>query len=226
MKKRVLIAEDDATLRAGLERSLAFHGYVVVSVENGPEALARLRDGGLAAAILDIGLPLCDGLEVLRTARADGISIPVLLLTARDQPNDRVLGLDSGADDYLVKPFHLTELLARLRALLRRSADTIGQLNAGRLSLDTEARCLVGSDGPVPLTPSEFELLALFLRRAGKVLSREQLETVLTAQARTVGSNTLDVHIHRLRRKLGPTCIHTVHGVGYRFDPADEGGVT
>ncbi|MHB1855769.1 MAG: response regulator transcription factor [Acidimicrobiales bacterium] len=221
---RILIAEDDAGLRSVLERGLRENGYAVDAVADGNMALAHLRTYDYGAVVLDWRMPGASGLEVVQQARARGLATPILMLTARDTTSDRVSGLDTGADDYLIKPFDFSELLARLRALLRRPTETRGPvLTCGDVSLDPathEAR--IGSD-LVVLTSTEFAILELLLRRAPAVADRRMIAVqVWDEEAAAVGSNTIDVHLARLRSKLsgGGTRIETVRGVGYRIVPA------
>ena len=221
---RILVAEDDAGLRSVLERGLRESGYAVDAVADGNLALAYLRTYEYGVVVLDWRMPGASGLEVVQQARARGLTTPILMLTARDTTSDRVSGLDAGADDYLVKPFEFPELLARLRALLRRPTETRGPLLAcGDVSLDPathEAR--IGSE-PVVLTATEFAILELLLRRAPAVVDRRMIAVqVWDEEAAAVGSNTIDVHLARLRSKLsgGGTRIETVRGVGYRIVPS------
>ena len=213
---RLLLVEDDPLLGDGLEAGLAQAGFEVDWVRDGVAALHAVDAGGYAAVILDLGLPRLAGFEVLRQIRARGQRLPVLILTARDAVEDRVRGLDAGADDYLVKPADLDELAARLRALIRRSKGVADPtLRIGALELDPAARKVLHAGDPVTLKPREFALLHELMLNAGRVLTREQLETRLYRWGNEVGSNAVEVHVHRLRRKLAPDLIHTVRGVGY-----------
>ncbi len=221
VKKSLLVVEDDETLRKGLEYSLSLHGYRVDVCADGRLALERVASVEYAAVVLDLGLPGMDGLEVLRQLRAQGKPWPCLILTARDTPEDCVGGLDAGADDYLVKPFHLAELLARLRALLRRVPETKERIVRGGIALEPLAGLAYLQGQEISLTAAESALLALFLRRAQSVIPRAALEAVLPSRAQGA-SNSLDVLVHRLRKKLGSQCIQTVHGVGYRLAPPDD----
>jgi two-component system, OmpR family, response regulator MprA len=216
---RVLVVDDEPAVRQAVRRALSFEGYDVRLASEGSEALEVLASEHVDAVVLDVLMPRLDGLEVCRRLRASGNETPVLLLTARSRVTERVAGLDAGADDYLVKPFALQELLARLRALLRRRPDDGGVLRFDDLSLDLDRREVRRGDRVVELTPTEFMLLELFLRHPRRVLSREvALERVWGYQAPTT-SNSLDVYVGYLRRKLEaddePRLIHTVRGVGY-----------
>ena len=218
---RILLVEDDELLGDGLRAGLAQSGFEVDWVRDGVAAERELRAEPYAAAVLDLGLPRKDGIDVLRAARAAGTAVPVLVLTARDMVADRVLGLDSGADDYVVKPVDLHELAARLRALVRRSHGvTRDLLEAQDVTLDVAARSVTRAGQPVVLASREFDLLHLLMLNAGKVMAREQLEHQLYRWGREVDSNAIEVHIHHLRRKLGPGVITTVRGVGYMVAPA------
>ena len=176
----------------------------------------ELRAQSYTAAVLDLGLPRKDGLQVLASIRKVGLTTPVLVLTARDTVPQRVLGLDTGADDYVVKPVDLHELAARLRALVRRSHGQSQEcLKAQDVVLDPAARTVRQGDQPVAMSTREFDLLQAFMLSAGRVMSREQLEQQLYSWGQEVESNAIEVHIHNLRRKLGGSLIHTVRGVGY-----------
>ena len=213
---RILLAEDDPLLGDGLQSGLRQLGFQVDWVRSGDAAARELRSGAYAAAVLDLGLPGLDGLDVLASVRSQGVAVPVLVLTARDAVTDRIRGLDSGADDYVVKPVDLHELAARLRALVRRAHGTPQEvLRVQDVELDPAAR-IVRKDGrPIELQTREFDLLHALLLNAGRVLSREQLEQHLYSWGREVESNAVEVHVHHLRRKLGPALIQTVRGVGY-----------
>ncbi|MEK8050885.1 response regulator [Ideonella sp. DXS22W] len=223
---RILLAEDDALLGDGLRAGLRQLGFQVDWVRDGLAAERELRAEPYAAAVLDLGLPRRDGLDVLAAIRQAGITLPVLVLTARDAVPDRIRGLDTGADDYVVKPIDLHELAARLRALVRRSAGAPQeQLRVQDIALDPAARSVTQAGQPVALAPREHDLLHALMLAAGRVLSREQLEQQLYAWGQEVESNAIEVHIHHLRRKLGGAAIRTVRGVGYlmpRERPADR----
>lgn len=213
---RILLAEDSPLLGEGLRAGLRQLGFQVDWVRDGDAAARELRAQVYAAAVLDIGLPRKDGLTVLTEIRHAGISIPVLVLTARDTVPDRVRGLNLGADDYVVKPVDLDELAARLRALVRRShGQTHEVLSAQLVVLDTTSRLVSQAGEKVSLSAREFDLLQVFMLNPNHVLTREQLERNLYSWGQEVESNTIEVHIHNLRRKLGSSLIHTVRGVGY-----------
>jgi DNA-binding response OmpR family regulator len=213
---RILLAEDDPLLGDGLRAGLRQLGFLVDWVRDGEAAERELRAQPYAAAVLDLGLPLKDGMEVLAAIRRDGITLPVLVLTARDALPDRIRGLDIGADDYVVKPVDLNELAARLRALVRRSHGQPQEcLVAQDVLVDPAARTVTRGGVPVTLSAREFDLLHALLLNAGRVLSREQLEQHLYSWGQEVESNAIEVHVHHLRRKLGNALIQTVRGVGY-----------
>lgn len=213
---RILLAEDDPLLGDGLRAGLRQLGFQVDWVRDGQAAERELRAEPYEAAVLDLGLPLLDGMEVLARVRQAGLSLPVLVLTARDAVPERIRGLDLGADDYVVKPVDLNELAARLRALVRRAhGQTSELLQAQDLALDPAARSVAQAGRPVTLTSREFDLLHALMLNAGRVLSREQLEQRLYSWGQEVESNAVEVHVHHLRRKLGSGLIQTVRGVGY-----------
>jgi DNA-binding response OmpR family regulator len=213
---RILLAEDDPLLGDGLRAGLRQLGFQVDWVRDGVAAERELRAEPYAAAVLDLGLPLKDGMDVLAAVRRAGVSLPVLVLTARDAVSDRIRGLDVGADDYVVKPVDLHELGARLRALVRRAHGQPQEcLVAQDVTLDPAARSVLQAGLPVALSTREFDLLHALLLNAGRVLSREQLEQHLYSWGQEVESNAVEVHIHHLRRKLGAALIQTVRGVGY-----------
>ncbi len=213
---RILLAEDDAMLGDGLRAGLRQLGFQVDWVRDGMAAERELITGDYAAAVLDLGLPLKDGLAVLQTVRERKVNTPVLVLTARDAVPDRILGLDLGADDYVVKPVDLHELGARLRSLVRRSHGQVQDaLCSGAVRLDPSSRQVSLDGATVPLSTREFDLLHVLMLNAGRVLSREQLEQQLYSWGYEVDSNTIEVHVHHLRRKLHADVIQTVRGVGY-----------
>jgi DNA-binding response OmpR family regulator len=213
---RILLAEDDTLLGDGLRAGLRQRGFHVDWVRDGLAAERELRSGAYAAAVLDLGLPQKDGIDVLAAVRRAGASLPVLVLTARDAVPDRVHGLDLGADDYVVKPVDLDELAARLRALVRRAhGQPQERLTAQGVVLDPAARVVTNEGLPVALSAREFDLLLALMLNAGRVLSREQLEQHLYGWGQEVDSNAVEVHVHHLRRKLGAGLIQTVRGVGY-----------
>jgi DNA-binding response OmpR family regulator len=211
---RTLLVEDDALLGDGLRAGLRQAGFEVDWVRDGADAAHAAETESFAAIVL--GLPNMDGLAVLRRLRARGIKTPILILTARDAVQDRVTGLDAGADDYVVKPVDLAELAARLRALVRRArGEAAPALRRGDLELDPAAHRVVFRGRSVELSAREFALLHELMLNAGRVLSREQLEERLYSWGREVESNAVEVHVHHLRRKLSPRLIRTIRGVGY-----------
>ena len=213
---RILLAEDDTMLGDGLRAGLRQQGFQVDWVRDGRAAEHELATGVYAAGVLDLGLPLMDGIEVLKAVRKRKVQTPILILTARDGVPDRVLGLDSGADDYVVKPVDLHELAARLRSLVRRSTGQVQEmLTLGDVSIDPSSRKVTLNSEVVALSTREFDLLHALMRNAGRVLSREQLEQQMYSWGHEVESNAIEVHIHHLRRKLGSELIQTVRGVGY-----------
>ena len=217
---RLLVAEDDDPLRSVLERGLRENGYVVDAVADGERALAHLRAYEYDVAVLDWRMPQLSGIEVVDRARQRGDRTPILMLTARDATEDRVAGLNTGADDYLVKPFAFSELLARIQALQRRPAFTLAPVLAcGDLTLDTVTREVTSGGESVVLTATELGLLELLLRRSPAVVTRQTIAVqVWDDEAEAVGSNTIDVHVARLRAKLAGdgARIETVRGIGYR----------
>jgi len=219
---RVLVVEDEDPIRDLLTRGLSERGYVVDGAGNGGDALHLLRLYEYAAAIIDWRLPEVSGVEVIRTARRLGLEVPVLVLTARDALRDRVEGLDAGADDYLVKPFEFDELLARLRALLRRPArGPLTGFQVGGLSVDLATRRVEVEGREIPLTPKEFAILELLVSRSPAVVSaREIAIQVWPDETELIGSNTIHVHMGRLVRKLGRDSVHivTVRGQGFRLE--------
>ena len=223
MDMSILVVDDDQAVRDSLRRALGMQGYDVELAADGSEALARLAANGTSVDLLivDVLMPRVDGLEVTRQLRADGNAIPILMLTARDQVSDRVAGLEAGADDYLVKPFALEELVARVRALLRRlgADETASVLRFADLELDTGTREVRRGDNSLTLTRTEFALLELFLRNPRQVLTRSVIFDRVWGYDFGYGSNSLDVYISYLRKKTEaggkPRLIHTVRGVGY-----------
>ena len=212
---RLLIAEDDALLGAGLRAALGKWGFTVTWVRHGGAALDVLESEQFLAMVLDIGLPDISGLDVLRRVRATGNKLPILILTARDTTHDKVTSLDCGADDYLVKTTDMEELVARLRALIRRSGRGGGMLSVGALSVDLDSRVVTLSGEAVNVSKREFEVLRVLMEGAGRVLTRSQLEQSLYGWNRSVDSNAVEVHIHNLRSKIGANILKTVRGVGY-----------
>ena len=213
---RILLAEDDPLLGDGLRAGLRQLGFQVDWVRDGQAAARELRAEPYAAAVLDLGLPLKDGMDVLAETRRAGLTLPILVLTARDAVPDRIRGLDVGADDYVVKPVDLDESAARLRALVRRAHGQPQEcLQVKGVTLDAAARTVLLAGEAVTLSIREFDLLHALMLNAGRVLSREQLEQHLYSWGQEVDSNAVEVHIHHLRRKLGTDTIRTVRGVGY-----------
>lgn len=218
---RVLVVEDDGLIARGIVAGLRAHGMTADSVPSAAQADLARRSGQLDAMVLDLGLPDEDGMQVLARMRREGDTLPVLLLTARDAVEDRIAGLHGGADDYLVKPFDLGELVARLHALVRRAAGrSVNLIEAGALSLDPASGKAWLHGAPVELSRRETELLASLMQAGGRCLSGEQLKDHLYGLGQDVGSNAVNVHIHNLRRKLGPGVVETVRGLGYRFGEA------
>ena len=214
---RVLVVEDDPMIGRAVTNGLTDAGYAVDWVRDGAAAELALGNGAYDLALLDLGLPRKDGLDVLKTLRRSGSEIPVLVITARDSVADRVAGLDVGADDYLVKPFDLDELLARARAVIRRrSGRTSPRIAHGALVLDPVRREVSFRGEPVELSAREFAVLEALMQEPGAVVSREKLEDAVYGWGSEPGSNTVEVHLHHLRRKLEPGLIRNVRGVGYR----------
>ena len=216
----VLVVDDDAALRAAVGRALRLEGFGVSEAENGAEAIDLLLVGDIDVVVLDQMMPVLDGVGVCRHLRDVGDQTPVLMLTARDAVSDRVRGLDAGADDYLLKPFALEELLARLRALLRRQQDmSLDRIDVDDLVIDVAGRTVKRAGQLIELTRTEFTLLELLARNEGIVLTRDQIMERVWGYDTTLGSNSLDVYIGYLRRKLeaqgAPRLIHTVRGVGF-----------
>lgn len=223
VKKSILVVDDDPAVRDALDRALMLEGYAVTTVSDGAQALDQIRSGTYDTVVLDIGLPVLDGLTVCKVARAEGRRVPILMLTARTQTSDRVEGLDAGADDYLVKPFSLDELLARLRALTRRTEDLVGSdadsLSVGDLRLDPAARRVWRNGDEVDLSKTEFDLLELLMRNAGIVLEHSTIYERIWGYDFGPESKNLAVYIGYLRRKIdskgAQPLIHTIRGVGY-----------
>ncbi len=218
---RILVVEDDQILGDGLTRALRESSYAVDWAKSGAEADRIVSQTDYDAVILDLGLPELDGLEVLRRLRQRGARVPVLILTARDAVGDRVAGLDLGADDYLVKPFELTELEARLRALIRRSqGETTGQIEFGRVRYDMNGQRVYIDNAPVELSARELGVFDILALRAGRVVSKEQLLDKLCSYGDEVYPNAIEVYVHRLRKKLEGSglVIRTVRGLGYLLE--------
>ena len=218
----LLLVEDDELLGDAIRVGLTQEHYSVDWVRDGQAAERSLRNAYYDLVLLDLGLPGRAGLDVLRGLRTAGNPIPVIILTARDTVSDRITGLDAGADDYLVKPFNLHELQARVRALLRRGSGRASNLlRHGELVVDPSAHTVTHRGELVELSPREFVVLRLLLENPGRVLSRSRLEEALYGAEGEVGSNAVEVHVHHLRRKLGNELIHTLRGVGYLIKRQD-----
>lgn len=221
---RVLLIEDDPLLGDALQAGLRGKGFAVEWLRDGEAGFAALAADRFDAVVLDLGLPRLDGRRLLELRRGAGDRTPVLVLTARDALEDRVGGLDAGADDYVVKPVAIAELAARLRALVRRASGIAqGRLEAGPLAVDPATRAVTWHGEPVELAPREFDVLLALTLKAGRVVTRQQIESALYEWDRSIESNAIEVHVHHLRRKLSPDLIRTVRGVGYMM--AADGGV-
>jgi two-component system OmpR family response regulator len=215
---RVLLVEDEPTLRAQLRTGLVEAGYAVDEADNGRDAHFLGDTEAFDAVVLDLGLPVLDGLSVLKRWRDAGRAMPVLILTARDNWSEKVAGIDAGADDYLTKPFPMEELLARLRALIRRASGLASPvLQRGALALDTRSGRVTHGGQPIALTSHEYKVLDYLMHRPGTVVSRTELTEHIYAQDFDRDSNTIEVFVGRLRKKLPPECIETVRGMGYRL---------
>lgn len=213
---RILLVEDDMPLALGLQQTLRHEGFVVNHVNNGKSAISALSVPDQDLVILDLGLPDIDGLEVLKGARNRKLEIPVIILTARDSINDKVKGLDFGADDYLVKPFEISELLARLRVIERRLGTAKSALiTYSEVTIDTAAHKVFIKDEEMKASKKEYMVLKALMENAGRIQSREQIESRLYEWGEEVASNAVEVHIHNLRKKLPEKFIQTVRGVGY-----------
>jgi DNA-binding response OmpR family regulator len=220
---RILVVEDDALLAAGLASILAKAGHTIFPARTGAAALETFAREALDLVILDLGLPDVDGFEVLQRMRRGRGGVCVLVLTARDAIEDRVHGLDLGADDYLVKPFSVDELEARVRALLRRSEQLSARWTLAGLCLDADAKLVKVGDRTIDVTPREWSLLELFLARPGRVLSKEQIAESLFTLDEQLSANAIEVHVSRLRSKIEPAGVHirTVRGFGYLLEARD-----
>jgi two-component system response regulator QseB len=213
---RVLLVEDDEMIAQGLQTALRQSGFAVDWMKDGKSAAAALKSPTFDLVLLDLGLPQRDGIEVLRELRKRGDATPVIILTARDEVQHRIAGLDAGADDYIVKPFDLDEVTARMRSVLRRAAGRGDpSIVHGDLRLDPVTRMVERSGTPVSLSAHEYAVLEALLQRPGAVLSRSQLEDRLYGWDEQIGSNAIEVYVHGLRRKLGSDAIRTLRGVGY-----------
>ncbi|MCA0298437.1 response regulator transcription factor [Pseudoxanthomonas mexicana] len=218
---RILLVEDDLSLGEGIRTALRRGAFAVDWVQDGASGLLALRGGGFDLVVLDLGLPRMDGIEVIRQLRAAGDAVPVLVLSARERPADRTLGLDVGADDYLGKPFDTAELLARVRALIRRSAGRANPtLESGPLRLDPATLTARWKGRPLDLTRREFALLRVLMEQRGRPMARDAIQRHLYGWDADVASNAVDVHVHQLRRKLEPGIIRTVRGLGYALGDA------
>ena len=216
---QILLVEDDRPLAQSLQKALQQQSYVVNHVETGEAALHVMEYDPPDLVILDVGLPDIDGFAVLRRLRARNTSLPVLMLTAHDQVEDKITGLDAGADDYLVKPFDMSELTARLRVLERRLTQVQStEICIGKVSLDTSSQHVSCAGSTVELSRKEYMLLKSLMENAGRVQTRSALEARLYSWGEEVSSNAVEVHIHHLRKKLGNEFIRTIRGVGYRVD--------
>lgn len=216
---RILLVEDDDMLGEAVQDALRQESYVVDWVRDGGAALAALSAVAFSALVLDLGLPRGDGLSVLRWLRQGGQTTPVVIVTARDRVTDRITGLDAGADDYLIKPFDIDELSARLRAITRRVIGCAeSMLTVGDVMLDLRQRLVTYRGEPAALTAREYAVVELLMRKAGCLATRVEIEAELYGFDDDIGSNAIEVHIHNLRRKLGPLFITNVKGRGYRVD--------
>ncbi|EFX91839.1 transcriptional regulatory protein [Actinobacillus ureae] len=215
---RILLIEDDKLIGDGLKLGLTKQNFVVDWFQDGKLGFDALFSTQYDAVVLDLSLPKMDGLDILKRWRKEHQDIPVLILTARDTLDDRILGFNSGADDYLCKPFALMEVVVRLQALVRRRyQQSSSEIVIGSLRIDNNTHSATLADNPIILTSKEFQLLQLFVSNKDKVLTRSSIEEKLYSWDNDVGSNTLEVYIHNLRKKLGKSWIKTVHGVGYRL---------
>ncbi|MDP2322192.1 MAG: response regulator transcription factor [Acidobacteriota bacterium] len=216
---RILVVEDEAALSEQLASALAAAGYAVDCAADGERADFLGRTEGYDAVVLDLGLPKMDGLTVLRRWRESGIAIPVLVLTARGSWHEKVQGIDGGADDYMAKPFEIEEVLARLRALIRRASGHVTpEIRIGTLVLDPRGARVTLAGAPVKLTSHEFRVLSYLMHHRGRIVSQGELTEHIYAQGFDRDSNTVEVFVARLRRKLGGTFIETVRGMGYRIE--------
>jgi DNA-binding response OmpR family regulator len=226
---RLLLIEDDHMLSRGIRAALSKSGYAVDIAGSGGDAMRVARTSSFDAGILDLGLPDVDGMELLQQLRLEGVAFPILILSARDGLNDRVAGLDAGADDYLIKPFALSELQARLRALLRRREENVPWFQLGRLRVDSMGKRAFVENAEIDLTRREFTVLEILIRRAGRVVSKEALFDAVFHDDFEVAPNALEVHVSRLRCKLRPAGvgIRALRGLGYRIEQGagDDGAV-
>lgn len=223
---RILLVEDDELLGDGICNGLKHYGHTVDWVKDGRSAYRAITSGheSFDMIVLDLGLPNVDGIDVLKSIREQNVATPVIVLTARETINDRVSGLDAGADDYLTKPFDLDELCARMRALQRRSKSrTNPLLTHGDIVMDPAAHSVTLSGEEVVISRREFALLQKLLENAGRVISREQLNQTLYGWGENIDSNALEVHIHNLRKRFGNKLIRTIRGVGYTIEKEEQG---
>jgi two-component system OmpR family response regulator len=215
---RVLVVEDESRIREQLVQALQVAAYAVDTAADGARADFLVRTEGYDAVLLDLGLPAVDGLTLLRRWRDDGVAVPVLVLTARGSWHEKVQGIDSGADDYVAKPFRVEEVLARLRGLIRRASGQVTpQLRCGAIALDPRASKVTLDGSPVKLTSHEFRVLSYLMHHRGRVVSQSELTEHIYSQNFDRDSNTVEVFVARLRRKLGASAIETVRGLGYRM---------
>ena len=216
---RLLLIEDNESIGKGLHTGLKLAGYAVDWVKDGDMALSAFRTEEYDIAVLDLGLPKRSGIEVLQEIRAHGKLLPVLILTAKDSTDDKILGLDSGADDYMLKPFEFDELKARLRALVRRSSGRASPvLTYGDIEVDLASHMLTKNGQIIDLPPKTFEIFVTLVENQGRVMSRNRLEESMYSWKDEIESNTVEVHIHQIRKKLGSEIIRTIRGVGYIMD--------
>jgi len=220
---RILLVEDDELLGDGIVTGLQQEGHAVDWIKDGKTAAMTIPHEEFDAVLLDLGLPRMDGVEVIKVVRKEGVSTPIMILTARDAIEDRVAGLDAGADDYITKPFDLNEVLARLRALTRRSSGRATPvIEHGNITLDPAAREVIFKGSPVKLSRREFSLLHALLQNRGRVISRNQIIETLYGWDEDIDSNALEVHIHHLRKKFGSDVIRTIRGIGYMVSKQDS----
>ena len=216
---RLLLIEDNESIGKGLHTGLKLSGYAVDWVKDGDMALSAFRTEEYDIAVLDLGLPKRSGIEVLQEIRAHGKRLPVLILTAKDSTDDKILGLDSGADDYMLKPFEFDELKARLRALVRRSSGRANPvLTYGDIEIDPASHTVTKDGDLIDLSPKAFEIFLTLVENQGRVMSRNRLEEGMYSWKDEIESNAVEVHIHQIRKKLGSKVIRTIRGVGYIMD--------
>ncbi len=215
---RILLVEDDSMIGKAVQQGLKAAGFTVDWTRSGQTVLASLAETSYNLVLLDLGLPAVNGLDLLKNLRASGNHIPVMIVTARDAVPDRIAGLDAGADDYVLKPFDLDELIARIRSLLRRHAGSGAPiLECGALTLDPAGHIVKLRGEPVDLSAREFMILEALMRKPGAVLSRMDLEAAVYSGATKIESNVIEVHLHNLRRKIGADLVRNIRGVGYRI---------